>query len=271
MLEEKIVPLNIPAPNNSNNPLPNDILFHRFETINALREIEEADHYLSMALGEIQVEREKNSNYIATTGVKDDMLRKEIEDFLAEKKLKINGEKSSTNISKKGKHSVALDIAEKMEWDKVEIKFCEGDAEVEIFYDKIFKGKYSFTDLGFFKGKKDSFKKDNSWYFLYALSSYYKKENEATIENLANNMSELIEKKFKNDSVHHIKMTCKNKMYLIFNTKEDPFIHNGKYYQPKFKLLPIPLLRNEELWSTRGNRYNDNIGTGEEDNTENGL
>ena len=215
------------------------------------------------ALGEIQMKREKNPNYIATTGIKDVKLKNEIEDFLAKKKLKINSEKSRTNVSKKGKHSVALDVPEKVEWDKAEIKFCEGNTEVEIFYDKTFKGKHSFTDLGFFKGKKDSFKKDNSWYFLYALSSYYTKPDEATINNLANNMSKLTEKSFKNDSIHHIKMTCKNKMCLIFNTKEDPFVHNGKYYQTKFKLLPIPLLRNEELWSTPGSGYNDNIGTGE--------
>jgi hypothetical protein len=151
------------------------------------------------------------------------------------------------------KNSVDLCFPEPVKWEKVEIKIKEGKRDIEIFY----KGKQiiraDYKELGLYSGDRNP-KPTPQWHFLCALSIYSKGDfSKATVENLAGTMKTDPHREISEDSIHQHKKILSEQLCRLFKTEETPFFDYKQFgsYRPKFSLLPIPIIRNENVWEVQ--------------------
>lgn len=151
----------------------------------------------------------------------------------------------------KKKHTVKLILPETARWEKVVLKMKDGLEDIEILYDGKHIKMASYIELGFSANKKNH-KPDRKWRLLTMLSVLQNKDiTRATPDNLKPMLEGHGGRTIKKDTVHQTKKLLSEALKAIFETKENPFADNKKYYEPKFKILPEPALRREEVWSPR--------------------
>lgn len=162
------------------------------------------------------------------------------------------------NRQQRKKHTVELTFPEVVKWEKVVLKIKEGLQDVEIWYDNQHIKTTDYIALGFSANKKDH-KTDKKWKFLCILSVLQNEDiKQATPENLMQMLAKHSNRVTTRASVHTTKKILSKALRAIFKTSEDPFTGNKKYYEPRFKILPEPILRNKELWK-QGGSLNENV------------
>ncbi len=149
-------------------------------------------------------------------------------------------------------------------WEEVEIKFKD-KFTIEIYINENHVKTIDYEEIGFCGKGKD--KKPNAqWNFLYRFSGInsFKKE-EATKQSMVSSLEK------KEANIDKIKSKLSKKLKELFGLNDDPFYiyKDYGYYNPKFKIKPIPKVRGDgELYDFTG-QYNDNIDYKEkEDNSE---
>lgn len=158
----------------------------------------------------------------------------------------------------KKKHTIVLEFPETVRWGRVVLKVKEGLQDIEILYDGKHIKMASYIELGFSANKKNS-KPDRKWELLIILSVLQKNDiKQATPDKLMSMLKNYSGRTIKKDNIHQTKKLLSEALRGIFNTKENPFTDNKKYYEPKFKILPVPTLRLEEPWK-QGGRLNENV------------
>jgi len=186
--------------------------------------------------------------------------KNELENSLSYPDKNISNILSNLN-NKKKIINIDLGLPEKIEWDKVTIKIKDGLKDIEIFYNEKFKRLVSFDEIGFSSNKKNM-KENRQWELLKILSYLLSEDKKsATPNTLSRMLSTQTNKKITIDNLHQIKKSLSESLKNIFKTEEDPFLdYKGRgYYEIKFKLLPVPGLRNKgKIWSNSSG-YNDNI------------
>ena len=76
------------------------------------------------------------------------------------------------------------------------------------------------------------------WFLLTILSVLQNKDiTQATPDNLMPMLKRDNSHTIKKDTVHQTKKLLSEDLKDIFETKENPFTDNKKYYEPKFKIL----------------------------------
>jgi len=233
--------------------LTSNLILNKGKTDFAKKQLNNADDCTSAAWGDIQKNRDYK-NVRPTTGFdKNDPLKIFLEEFLT-KKQKLNKE----NLKEKktlpqDKSTFNLGITEAVQWNKVVLKVKEGKKDLEIFYDGNLIKTASYIELGFSANKKNH-KPNKSWYLLIALSALQKTDiQQATPEQIKFMLKETSRNEISKDNVYKTKERLSNVLKFIFNTIEKPFVDRIEYYEPIFKILPEPVLRNEEIWSARLN------------------
>lgn len=178
---------------------------------------------------------------------------------------------STKNIVGKKKSIIELIFPETVQWEKVTIKIKDGAKDAEIFYNDKHIKTANYIELGFSANKLNP-KINKEWLLLTILSVLQNEDiKQATPENLRcmlgrDSKSERIEI----DTVHQTKKRLSDALKDIFKTNKDPFVENRTYYEPKFKILPEPMMRNEEL-RKQGGPLNENVDyddTGGDNDTE---
>lgn len=156
------------------------------------------------------------------------------------------------NRSVKKKSKIELNFPEIVQWEKVVLKIKEGMEEVEIWYDERHIQTANYVDLGFSSNKKEH-KPDRKWNLLNIFSVMQNTDiTQATPTNLMPMLARYSGHAIKMTNVHQTKKLLSNHLRNIFKTGDNPFTGNKKYYEPKFKILPEPSLRNKELWKQGG-------------------
>ncbi len=157
----------------------------------------------------------------------------------------------------KKRHSIDLVFPEVVKFEKVEIKFKEGAKEIEIYYDGKYIAAPDYVQLGFSRGKKQQ-KPTREWNFLEALSALAATDiHTATAQQMTRMVAARSNISLKLGNVYQIKRLLVKSMRSIFKTDDDPFHARSDYYDPKFKLLPVPGLRQNDIWR-QGGRLNEN-------------
>lgn len=160
--------------------------------------------------------------------------------------------------TKKGKYITELEFPKPIQWAKLELKIKEGLQDIDIFYNGKHIKTASYENLGFYSGEKEK-KADRQWLFLTTLSVYSATDiKNATAQNMSSSLSKQTNKTINAAAIHQIKKNLVSALRDIFKTNDNPFTENKFFYEPKFKLLPAPSLRNEELWKQGGN-LNENV------------
>lgn len=166
----------------------------------------------------------------------------------------------NTSVKKpKKKRSLDFEFPEPVQWEKVTIKIKEGSEDMDIEYDKKHIATRSADYLGFNTKQKDVFHPNRQWQLLVIISLLYLTKIEtATPTNLAASLT-----KYKGDgkpvdvdNLYHIKQNLSSSLQEIFDTDDEPF-YTKPYYHPKFILLPIPSMRNEDIWVTNNKGYSE--------------
>ena len=130
--------------------------------------------------------------------------------------------------------------------------------DVEIFYDGTLIETADYRQLGFFTGKKQE-KPDRQWGFLCALSALSATDiTQATADKMCKMVAINSHATLSVGNVHQIKRSFVKRLRQLFNTGDDPFYYNRFYYQPKFTILPEPILRQKEVWP-QGGKLNENL------------
>lgn len=165
------------------------------------------------------------------------------------------------------KNSLNLIFPEAVQWGKVVLKLKEGAQDIEILYDGKHIKTASYIELGFSANKKNH-KPDRKWGLLSVLS-YLQNEDirKATPDNLMQMLGGYSGRAVKKANIHQTKRLLSETLKARFDTKENPFTDNKIYYEPKFKILPDPMMRTKELWK-QGGEYNDNIRNTNYDDAE---
>jgi hypothetical protein len=166
--------------------------------------------------------------------------------------------------AKRTRHTIELSFPEAVQWGKVTLKMKEGMHEMEIFYNGKYIETTDYIQLGFFTGKKQQ-KKDRQWGFLCALSVLSATDiTLATADKMRAMVAVNSKLTTSTNNVHQIKSTLVKRLRALFKTDDNPFNDGMGYYDPKFKILPEPNLRREELWKT-GGRLNENRSSDDTD------
>jgi len=162
------------------------------------------------------------------------------------------------NRPQKRKHTIELIFPEIVRWEKVVLKMKQGLQDIEIWYDNKHIKTATYVELGFSSNKKEH-KPDRKWNFLAILSVLQNEDiTQATPDNLMSMLASYSNRATKRANVHQTKRLLSNALRALFNTGENPFVENKKYYQPRFKVLPEAILRNKEL-RKQGGLLNENI------------
>ncbi len=157
--------------------------------------------------------------------------------------------------NKKKESPIKLSFPGPVQWEKVMLKIKEGRQELEVFYDNSHIITVDYVRLGFFASKRQQ-KPDRQWGFLCALAILAATDiKQATAENMRNMITQ--GKTISANNVQQAKKSFMERLKDIFETRDDPFRDTRDYYEPKFKILPEPSLRQEEIWP-QGGRLNEN-------------
>lgn len=148
--------------------------------------------------------------------------------------------------------TINLSFPEPVKWEKVTLKFKDGNQDIEIFYDKEHIQTVDYIKLGFYSGRKQQ-KTDRTWQFLVALSVLSSTDIKRATPN---NLQSMFVSRVSSENVQQIKRQLVKKFRDLFVTNEDPFHEYQGYYSPKFKICAEPDLRKENLWP-QGSRFND--------------
>lgn len=160
--------------------------------------------------------------------------------------------------AKKIKGTVDLSFPEIVQFDKVLIKIQSGAQDIEIWYEKQHIITANYIDLGFSSTKKNH-KPNRSWAFLSIISVLQNEDiTKATADNLMPMLAKYTGKVISRPNVHQTKKLLTKAFRILFKTSDNPFIENKHYYQPKFTILPIPELRQKEIWR-QGGSLDENI------------
>lgn len=171
---------------------------------------------------------------------------------------KLIEELTPKDMIQKKKHTIDLKFPETIRWENVVLKLKEGMAEIEILYGGKHIKTAGYIELGF-SANKTNHKPDQRWNLLIILSVLQKQDiKQATPDVLRTMLARNSDHTIKIDAVHQTKKRLSEALEDIFNTKENPFTDNKKYYEPRFKILPSPDMRIEKLWK-QGGRLNENI------------
>lgn len=166
----------------------------------------------------------------------------------------------------KKKNNLNLIFPEAVQWEKVVLKLKEGGNDIEIHYDGKHIKTASYIELDFSANKKNH-KPDRKWGLLSILSVLQNEDiRKATPDNLMSMLGRYSGNTIKKDNIHQTKKLLSEALKERFGTKENPFTDNKIYYEPRFKILPDPMMRNNEMWK-RGGEYNDNINNTDENDT----
>lgn len=171
------------------------------------------------------------------------------------------------STSPKSKHTTDLVFPEVVQWCKVLLKVKEGGMDLEIWYDGKHIKTADYIELGFSATKKNH-KSDRRWELLLALSALQMKDiKQATPNILIGMLKSYGGRPIKRENLHKIKQLLSRALKSIFETDEDPFTNSKKYYEPRFTILPVPILRNEKPWEM-GGYLNENANYGDLENGE---
>ena len=161
--------------------------------------------------------------------------------------------------TKRARHTIELSFPEMVKFEKVMFRIKKGMHEIEIFYNNNHLQTADYIQLGFFTGKKQQ-KQDRQWGFLRALSTFATTDiQEATAYNMCRMVATNTNSTLSIGNVHQIKRTLVKRLRAIFKTDDNPFHDRRDYYEPKFTILPEPVLRHEEVWP-QGGKLNENRG-----------
>ena len=156
----------------------------------------------------------------------------------------------------KNKHTIDLIFPEPVHWEKVLLKVQDGAQDIEIYYNNKHIKTASYIDLGFSATKKNH-RPDRQWVLLTILAVLQSTDiTQATPSNLLPMIGKYSDKNIKIGNVHQAKRGLSTALQAIFNTEDDPFHDNKEYYEPKFKILPQPMMR-DNTWE-QGGRLNEN-------------
>jgi len=170
--------------------------------------------------------------------------------------------------ARRARHTIELSLPEMAQFEKVMLKMKEGMQEIEIFYNGNHLQTADYIQLGFFTGKKQQ-KQDRQWGFLCALSVLSATGiQQATADKMCRMVAANTNTTLSIGNVHQIKRTLVKRLRALFKTDDDPFHDRRDYYHPKFKILPEPALRREEVWA-QGGKLNENLTS--ENNEEEAL
>lgn len=172
--------------------------------------------------------------------------------------VKIKG--SLREIKKdKGKPFPKL-LAKSTKWEDIEMKF-KNEFEVEIFIKGKFYKDTNYEELGFYRsGTKDKHP-DVQWHFLTILSVCQEQaKTQATIDNMASSLERYLNKKVSREMCEQIKSKLSKKLQEKFGIDEEPFCPYKEhgFYQPRFKLKPVPSLRGDGEPFITKTPYDDN-------------
>lgn len=160
--------------------------------------------------------------------------------------------------AKKTKGTVDLSFPEIVQFDKVLIKMQAGAQDIEIWYHKQHIITANYVELGFSSTKKNH-KPNRNWAFLSIISALQNEDiTKATADNLMPMLAKYTGKAISRPNVHQTKRQLTKAFRTLFKTSDNPFIENKQYYQPKFRILPIPELRQKEVWK-QGGSLDENI------------
>ncbi len=174
--------------------------------------------------------------------------------------------KQKTKLNKKAGNKIEspYKLPYGTEWERVEIKFKDADS-IEVFNNKEKHCTVSYKDLGFYSGKKNS-KPDMPWLFLSSLAiAQSKDEKGATVDDMIFHLtSKKGGKKITKDNCQQIKLKLSKKLREVFDVVDDPFWEYEKYrcYKTKFTLKPVPLMRTEDPYLTKRNKFDENFDYG---------
>ena len=136
-------------------------------------------------------------------------------------------------------------LPERTIWEDVEIKF-EDEFGVEVFVKGKFFKRASYEDLGMYKSGTKEKEPDIQWHFLLLLSVVQEMDkNKATVDEMSYSLGSKLNKTITKLNCEQIKSKLAKELQTAFSTEDDPFLpyKDYGYYQPKFKLKPIPELR----------------------------
>src|ERR1035437_9960599 len=166
------------------------------------------------------------------------------------------------NRPQRKKHTIELIFPEVVRWEKTVLKIKDGLQDIEIWYDGKHIKTANYVELGFSSNKKES-KPDMKWHLLCIFSALQSTNiSTATVDNLMSMLANRSNHITGRSNVHQTKKHLSNALRAIFKTSDDPFIHNGTYYEPRMTILPEPALRNQVLFK-QGGQLNENIDYGD--------
>ncbi|MCK9437899.1 MAG: hypothetical protein M0Q12_11925 [Synergistaceae bacterium] len=151
-------------------------------------------------------------------------------------------------------------LPEKTNWEDVEIKF-EDEFGVEIFVRGKFFKKAGYEDLGMYKSGTKQKEPDVQWRFLLLLATIQELDkNKATVDNMAYSLGSNLNKAITKVNCEQIKSKLAKALQTVFGLEGDPFLPYKDYgfYQPKFKLKPLPVLRGKGEPFITGTGFDDN-------------
>ncbi|MFA5080882.1 MAG: hypothetical protein WC472_04665 [Candidatus Paceibacterota bacterium] len=176
--------------------------------------------------------------------------KEDVEEIKELLKKAINEEKIETKNSV-NKNKILLQANN---WEEVEIKFKD-KFTIEIYINENHVKTINYEEIGFCGNGKD--KKPNAqWNFLYRFSGInsFKKE-EATKQFMVSSLEK------KEANIDKIKSKLSKKLKELFGLNDDPFYiyKDYGYYNPKFKIKPIPGVRGDGKLLIFTSQYIDNI------------
>jgi len=181
----------------------------------------------------------------------------------------MKGRRKPVKNSASGKTKPTSPVTPGTRWQQVAIKMKDLYAAEIFIDDKLFK-LMDVADMGFVRSRTKDKTPDRQWEFLRLLSvmlNFKHKKNDdeefekllqnPTIENMANALSDGKHRVTK-DATMKTKEKLSGHLKQLFGIRDNPFhpYDDYGYYQPRFKLMPMPELRRDQPWST-GIPYDD--------------
>lgn len=154
----------------------------------------------------------------------------------------------------------AFKLPNSTNWEDVEIKF-EDEFGIEIFVKGKFFKRAGYEDLGMYKSGTKEKEPDMQWHFLLLLSAIQELDkNKATVDDVAYSLGRKLNKTITKLNCEQIKSKLAKALQTAFGLESDPFLPYRAYgfYQPKFKLKPVPELRGSGEPFITGTGFDDN-------------
>lgn len=133
-------------------------------------------------------------------------------------------------------------LPENARWESVTVSF-ESPQEITVHFKNDFIGRFGYEELGFYR-KSTTLKRPNMAWGLFLILAVSMKGRNSTIEHL------LRGGRFKKEvSIHTTRTALSKQLKEAFGISEDPFYSYKEEgcYKTKFKLVPLPEMRHDEL------------------------